>query len=94
MAGLSPTEDELAWARERTRTDEHLLDLVTALKCCQRLGYFPRPDDAPAPVLDHLRRCLERVDVSSTAFIRRWWHLQCAAEPGYPYVRFIDILSR
>jgi hypothetical protein len=55
LAGLSPTDDELALARERTRTDKHLLDLVMALKCCQRLGYFPRPVDVPAPVLDHLR---------------------------------------
>jgi hypothetical protein len=55
-AGVSPTE---AWARDRTRTDEHLFDLVMALKCCQRLGYFPRTDDVPAPVLDHIRRCLE-----------------------------------
>jgi hypothetical protein len=59
LAGLSPTEEELEWARERTRTDEHLMDLVMALKCCQRLGYFPRPEDVPALVLDHLRRCLE-----------------------------------
>jgi hypothetical protein len=48
--------------RERTRTDEHLLDLVMSLKCCQRLGYFPRTEDVPAPVLDHLRRCLELAD--------------------------------
>jgi len=59
LARLSPTEDELAWVKGRTRTDEHLLDLVTALKCCQRLGYFPRPEHVPAPVLAHLRRCLK-----------------------------------
>jgi len=62
LAGLNPTEDELAGARERTRTDEHLLDLVMSLKCCQRLGYFPRTEDVPAPVLDHLRRRLELAD--------------------------------
>ena len=62
LVGLTPTVDELVWARERTRTDEHLLDLVMALKCCQRLGYFSRPEDVPAPVLDHLRRCLELTD--------------------------------
>lgn len=31
LAGLSPTEDEATWARERTRSDEHLLALSMSL---------------------------------------------------------------
>ena len=36
----SPSQEELAWAREKTDTDEHLLALTLALKCFQRLGRF------------------------------------------------------
>jgi TnpA family transposase len=59
LAGLSPAAGELAWARERTRSDAHLLALVLALKCFQRLGYFPKRDEIPGVVVDHVRRCLE-----------------------------------
>jgi len=50
---FSPTQDELAWARERTQNDRHLLALVVGLKSYQRLGYFPRLADVPAAVIDH-----------------------------------------
>jgi len=33
--------------------------LVLALKCFQRLARFPRFDDLPEPVVEHVRRCLE-----------------------------------
>jgi Domain of unknown function (DUF4158) len=59
MAALSPTENEVAWARARARSLEHLLALVLSLKCFQRLGYFPRPADVPSAVGDHVRRDLE-----------------------------------
>jgi len=59
LAVLSPSEDEVAWARERTRSDEHLLALVLSLRCFGRLGYFPRPEDVPLAVLEHVRRCLD-----------------------------------
>ena len=62
LAGLSPTGEEAAWARERTRSGGHLLALVLALKCFQRLGYFPRADDVPSAVVDHVRRRLELAD--------------------------------
>lgn len=52
---FSPTQDELAWARERTQNDRHLLALVVGLKSYQRLGYFPRLADVPAAVIDHGR---------------------------------------
>ncbi|HEY5262041.1 MAG TPA: DUF4158 domain-containing protein [Solirubrobacteraceae bacterium] len=59
LASLSPTADEVAWARGQTRSDEHLLALVLSLSCFQRLGYFPRPGDVPVEVVEHVRRCLE-----------------------------------
>ena len=45
------------WARERTDTDDHLLAL--ALKSFQRMGRFPKRDEMPEVVVDHVRRCLE-----------------------------------
>jgi hypothetical protein len=44
VVGLSPTADEITWAREQTRSESHLLALVLSLKCFQRLGYFPTLD--------------------------------------------------
>jgi hypothetical protein len=40
LDALCPLPDEIAWARERSRSDEHLLGLVPGLKCCQHLGYL------------------------------------------------------
>jgi len=59
LAALSPTADNVRWAKARARSDEHLLALVVALACFQRLGYFPRADEIPAAVVEHVRRCLE-----------------------------------
>lgn len=54
LAGLSPLADEILWARDLARSDGHLL--AQSLKCFQRLGYFPRRDDVPVGVVDHVRR--------------------------------------
>jgi hypothetical protein len=54
LVELSPTPDEVTWAKGRTRSDAHLLALVTSLKCLQRLGYFPRQDRVPEVVVDGL----------------------------------------
>jgi hypothetical protein len=62
LTGLSPSADEVLWARDLARSDAHLLALVLALKCFQRLGYFPRRDDVPGVVVDHVRRCLDLAD--------------------------------
>ena len=62
LADLTPTADDVAWARQLSRTDEHLLVLVLSLRCFGRLGYFPRSEDVPAAVVDHVRRCLELED--------------------------------
>ena len=36
--------------------------LVLSLSCFARLGYFPRSEDVPAAVVDHVRRCLKLED--------------------------------
>lgn len=59
LASLSPADDEVAWARARARSGEHLLGLVLSLRCFERLGYFPRPDEVPLAVVEHARRGLE-----------------------------------
>jgi Domain of unknown function (DUF4158) len=58
LKGLSPFPDEIQWARERTRSHEHLLGLVVALKCFERLGYFPTSEQVPDVAVDHVRRCV------------------------------------
>ncbi len=62
LVELAPTPDEVTWARDRTRSDAHLLALVVSLKCFQLLGCFLRPDQVPEVVVDHLRRRLELAD--------------------------------
>ena len=62
LADLTPTAEDVAWARQRCRSDEHLLALVVSLGCFGRLGYFPRSEDVPAAVVDHVRRCLKLGD--------------------------------
>ena len=56
LLALSPGVEEIAWAREQTRSESHLLALVLSLKCFQRLGYFPRLDEVPEVLVDHIRR--------------------------------------
>ena len=56
---FTPTADEIAWAREKTRTEEHLLALLVLLKSYQRLGYFPDLSEVPLPVVEHIRGLLE-----------------------------------
>ena len=57
LASMSPTEDELAWARTHARSDERLLTLGLSLTCFQQLGYFPRSGEVPGKVVEHVRRC-------------------------------------
>jgi TnpA family transposase len=62
--------DEIDWARGLTRSDEHLLALTVLLKCFQRLGYFPRLEDVPRAVVEHVRDGLglaEEVPISLDA---------------------------
>jgi hypothetical protein len=56
LASLSPSGDDVVWAREHTRSGENLLSLVLSLVCFGRLGYFPRPGEVPVAVVEHVRR--------------------------------------
>jgi hypothetical protein len=51
------TEDEAAWARERTETPEALLALLVDLKCFQKMARFCAREEVPAAVIDHVRHC-------------------------------------
>ncbi|EFL12604.1 hypothetical protein SSMG_08275 [Streptomyces sp. AA4] len=56
---FTPTVPEVAWAREKTQNDQHLLAMVVWLKSYQRLGYFPKLAEVPAVVVEHVRGLLE-----------------------------------
>ena len=55
---FTPTEDEAAWARERTEAPESLLALLVDLKCFQRMARFCSREEIPHAVTDHVRHCL------------------------------------
>lgn len=55
---LSPTTEEVDWAQRRCRSEDHHLALELMLKCFQRLGYFPKAEEVPPVVVDHIRHCL------------------------------------
>ena len=59
---FTPTPDEIAWAREKTQNNPHLLALTVRLKAYQRLGYFPKLDGIPAVVVDTVRGVLDLPD--------------------------------
>ncbi len=65
LTALSPPPDEVAWARDLTRSDAHLLALVTSLKCFQRLGYFPGLSEVPDAVVGQLRRFLDLAETTA-----------------------------
>lgn len=52
---FTPSELEIEWTQERTRSPEHLLALLLLLKAFQRLGCFPDLFEIPLPVVDHIR---------------------------------------
>lgn len=58
LEALSPSREEIVWARESSRGGVHLLGLLVALKCFQRLAYFPRGDRVPELVVERVRDCL------------------------------------
>ncbi len=55
---FTPSEDEAAWARERTETPESLLALLVDLKCFQRMARSCSREEIPHAVTDHVRHCL------------------------------------
>lgn len=71
---FTPSDDEIEWARDKTSTDPHLLALAVWLKSYRRLGYFPKLEDVPDAVVDHVRSALKlpggvvaEVDAARTA---------------------------
>ena len=55
---FTPTSSEVVWAQEATRAEGNLAAVVVLLKAFQRLGYFPKLADVPAPVVGHIGSCL------------------------------------
>ena len=55
---FTPSEDEVAWARERTEAPEALLALLVDLKCFQKMARFCSREEIPRAVTDHVRHCL------------------------------------
>ena len=68
------SSEEIEWARDMTLSDPHLLALAVWLKSYQRLGYFPKLDEVPQVVVEHVREALRlpadvmaEVDATRTA---------------------------
>jgi TnpA family transposase len=55
---FTPGLEEIAWAREQTRSPQGLLTLLVLLKSFQRLGCFPDLFEVPVCVVDHVRRAV------------------------------------
>ncbi|MFD3920181.1 Tn3 family transposase [Streptomyces sp. NPDC058595] len=55
---FTPGPSEVAWARGKARSPEHLLALVVLLKSFQKLGYFPDLGAVPELVVGHVRGLL------------------------------------
>lgn len=54
----TPSDEEIEWAGTATDSNGSLLGMVLALKCFQRMGRFPKQDEVPEVVIDHVRRRL------------------------------------
>ena len=59
----TPNDVELTFTQERTRQPPHRLGLLLLLKTFQRLGYFVRYADMPAPIVRHVAKCAGLSDV-------------------------------
>lgn len=55
---FTPGTTEVARARDKARSLEHLLALVVLLKSYQKLGYFPDLGEVPELVVGHMRGLL------------------------------------
>lgn len=54
----TPSEDEIEFATGLARQPDQQLALLIALKCVQRLGYFPILENVPMPIQRYLCDCL------------------------------------
>ena len=86
---FTPTEDEVAWARERTASPEALLSLVVDLKCFQKMARFCSREEIPQAVTDHVRHCLGlAVEVEpdhGAARTAKWHRRQVRERQGVTY---------
>jgi TnpA family transposase len=86
---FTPTEDEVAWARERTTSPEALLALVLDLKCFQKMARFCSREEIPQAVTDHVRRGLglapETEPDHGAARTAKWHRRQVRARQGVTY---------
>jgi len=79
---FTPSGPEIEWARERTRTPEHLLALLLLLKAFQRLGCFPDLFEVPLPVVDHIRGVL---GLASSVVGGSWWRTGSSCPGTQPW---------
>ena len=86
---FTPTEDEAAWARERTEFPEALLALVVDLKCFQKMARFCSREEIPQAVTDHVRHCLglapETEPGHGAARTAKWHRGQVRKRQGVTY---------
>jgi len=59
----SPTPDELAYITKNIRGSDHQLNFALQLKTFQRLGYFPKLQDIPSVIVDHVKPFFGLCDV-------------------------------
>ena len=81
----TPTPGDLAFARRATKSLGTELGLIVLLKTFQRLGYFPRFDELPPRLLNHIATALETAEPESQlqryeAGSQRWRHLPLVRE--------------
>lgn len=61
-----PSRKERTWIKNRRLGDALSLETLVYLKCFQCLGYFPRSNDIPPAVVQHVSRCLDKDRASVT----------------------------
>jgi TnpA family transposase len=54
----TPTTEDKLFATEYTRNDNNYLNLLVALKSFQRLGYFPKLEQIPLSIINHIKKIL------------------------------------
>ena len=55
----TPTKPEIAFAYATTKGESNIFNLVVVLKAFQRLGYFPKLQDIPPKIINHIRSNLK-----------------------------------
>ena len=63
-----PTPAEIAFGLANTTGQQNFFNLIVLLKSFQRLGYFPRLTEIPAPIVSHIRDCLNLPETVSLGY--------------------------